>query len=122
MWAWSSRRACITIGAPAPGPSGRPFGCLGCACVPEVRMGRPERILVADDDGSVRALLRALLDRAGYDVVEVADGDAALAAVATKGPIDLLVLDVNMPRRDGIEVTRRLRSQHSTELLPIILV
>jgi putative two-component system response regulator len=85
-------------------------------------MGRPERILVADDDGSVRALLRALLDRAGYDVVEVADGDAALAAVATNGPIDLLLLDVNMPRRDGIEVTRRLRSQHSTELLPIILV
>jgi putative two-component system response regulator len=85
-------------------------------------MARPERILVADDDEGVRDLLRTLLGRAGYDVVEAADGGAALAGIATHGPIDLLLLDVRMPVRDGIDVTRRVRANAATELMPIILI
>lgn len=85
-------------------------------------MGQTERILVADDDESARALLRTLLVRAGYEVVEAATGNAALAVMAERRSIDLLVLDVRMPARDGIEVTRRVRGDPATALLPIILV
>lgn len=85
-------------------------------------MGQTERILVADDDESVRAFLRTLLVRAGYEVVEAATGNAALALIAEERSIDLLVLDVRMPARDGIEVTRRVRADPATALLPIILV
>lgn len=85
-------------------------------------MGRTERILVADDDAAVRALLRTLLVRAGYDVVETASGDAVLAVVTSRRAVDLLLLDVRMPGHDGVAVTRRVRANPATALLPIILV
>ena len=85
-------------------------------------IGRRERILVADDDTSVRALLRTLLVREGYDVTEAANGQAALATIDERGPFDLLVLDVQMPAGDGLEVTRRARANPATALTPVILV
>ncbi len=79
------------------------------------------RILVVDDDGPSRALLRALLEREGLQVVEAVDGRSALASVQRLVP-DLLLLDVNMPPPDGIEVARRLRQRLTEAELPIILV
>lgn len=84
-------------------------------------MARPERILVADDDDAVRALLRTLLVRDGYAVTEAPSGRAALVRLAETA-FDLLVLDVRMPAPDGLEVTRRVRADPATALLPIILV
>ncbi len=84
-------------------------------------MGRPERILVADDDAAERALLRTLLVREGYDVTEASTGRAALVRIAETA-FDLLVLDVRMPSPDGLEVTRRVRADPATALLPVILV
>lgn len=84
--------------------------------------GRPERILLADDDAAVRALLRTLMIGEGYAVTEAPNGRAALAALAEHGPFDLLVLDVRMPGRDGLEVTRRVRADPTTALTPVILV
>lgn len=84
-------------------------------------MGRTERILVADDDDAGRALLRTLLVREGYDVTEAPTGRAALVRIAETA-FDLLVLDVRMPAPDGLEVTRRVRSDPATALLPVILV
>ncbi|MGH2393316.1 MAG: response regulator transcription factor, partial [Candidatus Limnocylindria bacterium] len=78
-------------------------------------------ILVADDDAAMRALLRASLERADYDVRDVEDGRAVLAEVAARMP-DVALIDVGMPVMDGLEVTRRLREQPTTALLPIILV
>ena len=78
----------------------------------------PRTILVADDDPHIRQLIVFALAKAGLDAIEAEDGEAALAAVATHQP-DLLILDINMPRMDGIEVCRRLRA---TGTLPILFL
>jgi two-component system response regulator MprA len=67
------------------------------------------QILVADDDTAVRDSLRRSLSFNGYEVTAAEDGEAALAAVDAAAP-DLILLDVNMPRVDGLEVCRRLRA------------
>jgi len=78
-------------------------------------------ILVADDDMDVRDLVAFKLEQAGYDVVAVDNGLAALAA-ATRNPPDLVVLDVMMPGMSGIDVCRQLRLDQGTRSLPIILL
>jgi CheY-like chemotaxis protein len=64
---------------------------------------RRSRILVADDTDSIRALYRKLLASDGHEVIDVCDGEAALAAVQTHHP-DVILLDVTMPRVNGLEV------------------
>ena len=81
----------------------------------------PPRVLVIEDDESVRALLRALLEREGFHVWTASDGEVGLAAVHEHNP-DVVILDVGLPRLDGLEVTRRLRANRATRTLPIILL
>ena len=69
----------------------------------------PRTILVVDDDPHIRQLVVFALETAGLETLEAADGEAALATVASARP-DLVVLDINMPRLDGLEVCRRLRA------------
>lgn len=76
----------------------------------------PRTILVADDDAHIRQLIVFALSKAGLDAIEAEDGEAALAAVATHAP-DLVILDINMPRMDGIEVCRRLRASSDLPIL-----
>ncbi|MEV6923120.1 response regulator [Dactylosporangium sp. NPDC051485] len=78
-------------------------------------------ILVADDDMDIRDLVAFKLEQAGYDVVAVDNGLAALTA-ATQNPPDLVVLDVMMPGMSGIDVCRQLRQEQATKGLPIILL
>ncbi|WP_034269615.1 response regulator transcription factor [Haloechinothrix halophila] len=77
------------------------------------------RILVVDDDRAVRESLRRSLEFNGYTVDLASDGQQALAAVANDRP-DAIVLDVMMPRLDGLEVARRLRS--GGDDLPILVL
>lgn len=79
------------------------------------------RVVAADDDPDILLLVRISLERAGFEVECVADGDAALQALQ-RAPADLAVLDVSMPRMDGLEVTRRLRADPATAALPILLL
>ena len=80
-------------------------------------MGRmPQTILVVDDDPHIRQLLVFALDKAGLATREAADGEQALAAVAAERP-DLVVLDINMPRMNGLDVCRRLRAQGELPIL-----
>jgi len=68
------------------------------------------KILVVDDEAAIRRLLRGTLTRAGYDVVEAADGRAALSALAIDKP-DLVLLDLGLPDRDGLELVPLLKRQ-----------
>jgi two-component system response regulator MprA len=76
-------------------------------------------ILVADDDRAVRESLQRSLAFNGYEVTTAPDGAAALAAVADRRP-DAVVLDVMMPRLDGLEACRRLRAQGSD--VPVLML
>lgn len=77
------------------------------------------RILVVDDDPGVRESLRRSLAFNGYDVELAADGVEALSAVSAQRP-DAMVLDVMMPRLDGLETCRRLRA--SGDDLPVLML
>ncbi len=78
-------------------------------------------VLAVDDEPANLALLVKLLAYHGYDIVEAADGRAALVAVTEHQP-DLVCLDVMMPEMDGIEVCQRLRRQPDHAGLPILLL
>jgi two-component system OmpR family response regulator len=78
----------------------------------------PRTILVADDDAHIRQLIVFALAKAGLNAIEADDGEAALAQIAAQAP-DLIILDINMPRMDGLELCRRLRA---TSDLPILFL
>jgi DNA-binding response OmpR family regulator len=80
---------------------------------------RPPRILLVDDEQPIQTLLSFPLQRDGYEVVVAADGREALARFE-ESPPDLVVLDVMLPRMDGLEVCKRLRAKGET--VPIIML
>jgi two-component system response regulator CpxR len=84
----------------------------------EVRIAEPEmpRILLADDDTELCAMLSEYLGAEGFEVSSAYDGDEALAR-ARSGEFDLIVLDVMMPRRNGFDVLRELRTHALTPVL-----
>jgi DNA-binding response OmpR family regulator len=81
-------------------------------------LDRPPRILLVDDEQSIQTLLSYPLRKDGYEVVQAGDGREALARFG-ESTFDLVVLDVMMPRLDGLEVCRRLRARSS---VPIIML
>jgi adenylate cyclase len=81
----------------------------------------PPRILIVDDTPANVHILQARLAANGYDIVTATDGEEALVAVRDTQP-DLILLDVMMPKLDGIEVCRRLRADASLPFIPIIMV
>lgn len=78
-------------------------------------------VLVVDDEARNRRLLKDLLEAAGHRVIMAVDGVEALDAVAVTHP-DVLLLDIMMPRLDGLEVCRRLKQAPATAHIPILLV
>jgi DNA-binding response OmpR family regulator len=79
---------------------------------------RPPRILLVDDEQPIQTLLSFPLQKDGYEVVRANDGREALQCFS-EGPFDLVVLDVMMPKLDGLEVCRRLRARST---VPIIML
>ncbi|MFO1086488.1 MAG: response regulator [Reyranellaceae bacterium] len=84
-------------------------------------MRSPARILVVDDVADNVEILRMRLTALGYDVVTAGDGEEALARVPELLP-DLILLDIMMPKVDGLEVVRRLKADGALPFIPVILV
>ncbi|HLF28075.1 MAG TPA: response regulator [Anaerolineae bacterium] len=79
------------------------------------------RILVADDDPDLREIIRLTLQRDGYEVIEAADGDQAVARAIDSAP-SLILLDMLMPGIDGFDTCRRLKSDRRTDAVPVIFI
>jgi CheY-like chemotaxis protein len=80
------------------------------------------KILIVDDDPSIRTLLRLIFELAGYEVAEAAHGRAALDLLQDLELPDLIVTDLMMPVMNGNELIRRLRSEPRTASIPIVVV
>jgi DNA-binding response OmpR family regulator len=81
----------------------------------------PGRVLVVDDEREIRELCRVNLELEGFDVVEAADGAAALAAARAEVP-DIIFLDLMMPGIDGWAVLEQLKADPSTADIPVVLL
>src|SRR5580693_8336066 len=89
---------------------------------PSIRslMHNPARILIVDDNETNRDILVTRLSKHGYETLQAADGEEALASASQHRP-DLILLDVEMPKLDGFEVCRRLKRDPAMRFMPIIL-
>jgi class 3 adenylate cyclase len=82
---------------------------------------RPPRVLIADDDWLNRDLLKTYLAASGCEVVTAADGEAALAAARAQA-LDAVLLDIQMPRMDGLSVCRTLKNHPEMRFMPVVIV
>jgi CheY-like chemotaxis protein len=82
---------------------------------------RGSKVLVAEDHADTRFMLRTLLERRGFAVVEAADGEEAFEVAARECP-DLILMDGGLPLLDGIAVTRRLRGLDALSRVPIVFL
>lgn len=82
---------------------------------------RRRRILVVDDSPLTKELIASLLEAVGYDVITAGDGVDAYERLGRE-PVDLLVTDLEMPRMDGLELTRRLKSHATLRSVPIVII
>ncbi|MEW6996921.1 EAL domain-containing protein [Colwelliaceae bacterium BS250] len=79
------------------------------------------KVLICDDDPTYLILMRDTLEASGFEVIEAADGDAALVKFFTMQP-DIVLLDVEMPGLSGYEVCKQIREHHSGADIPILMV
>ena len=81
-----------------------------------------KKVLVVDDSETVRQQLGDALSQAGLDVVEARDGIDGLERVAEHPDLSILVLDVNMPRLNGLDMLDRLKENPKTAALPVLIL
>lgn len=81
----------------------------------------PGRVLVVDDEAGNRVLLRELLEAQGHQITEAVDGEQALEEARSRAP-DVILLDVMLPKLDGFEVCRQLKTNDRTAPIPILLI
>jgi two-component system cell cycle response regulator DivK len=80
-----------------------------------------KRILVVEDTEDNRRILRDLLTRAGFELIEAMDGESGVAMATAHRP-DLILMDIQLPVFDGYEATRRIKANPDTRNIPIIAV
>jgi CheY-like chemotaxis protein len=79
------------------------------------------KILIVEDDFDTRYVLSLILKTEGYEVITAADGECALNVAVEQRP-DLIITDINMPRLNGIDLTRKIRDKHETARVPILAI
>ena len=82
---------------------------------------KPKKVLVVDDDEGAREFVSALMEAEGWDVVEAMNGRDAVELAETEVP-DLIILDVSMPIMNGFEAFARIRQNHLTDQIPVIML
>jgi signal transduction histidine kinase len=84
-------------------------------------MENTPKILVVDDSALIVSLIEKVLKENGYQVIKAYDGEEALSKVSDEKP-DIIILDIIMPKIDGLEVLRRLKSNKETSLIPVVML
>lgn len=79
------------------------------------------RVLVVDDSPTIRKLVAMTLGKSGFEVIAASDGMEALARINDDAP-DLILLDITMPRMDGYQLCRTIKSNSSTDQIPIVML
>lgn len=80
-----------------------------------------KRVLIAEDEPNLVESLSFILDRAGYDIEKALDGDAALQIIWTQA-LDLVILDVMLPKTNGFEILKKIRADQRLQSLPVIVL
>lgn len=80
-----------------------------------------KRVLIVEDQEDNRAILRDLLSKSGYDLIEATNGEEGVALAQSQRP-DLILMDVQLPIIDGYEATRRIKSNAELRSIPVIAV
>lgn len=78
------------------------------------------RVLIVDDDANIRKLFTRILSKGGYAVRDVEAGDDAISVLTREGPFDLMVLDLCMPKPDGFEVLKEIRTKHPGQRILVV--
>jgi two-component system cell cycle response regulator DivK len=86
-----------------------------------MREGREKTVLLVEDDAGLRAVIAELLETEGYAVLQVADGTDAMRMAQLHAP-DVILLDVGMPKRSGLEVLHALKEAAPTRDIPVLVV
>jgi two-component system chemotaxis sensor kinase CheA len=94
----------------------------GAATMPATENRAPSKLLVVDDQFTVRELQRSILEAAGYRVETARDGREALTRLLSEPDIELVVTDIEMPEMDGLELLRQIRADSDRVSLPIVVV
>lgn len=81
-----------------------------------------KRVLIIDDSPTIRQQVRLTLTKAGFDVVEAVDGVEGKDRIGADGAIAVVICDVNMPRMNGIDLVRAVKSDPSYAQLPIVML
>jgi two-component system, cell cycle response regulator DivK len=80
-----------------------------------------KRILYVEDNEFNRKIVRDLLGRTSYRLIEATDGEMGVSAAQTEHP-DLIIMDVQLPKLSGLDATRRLRADPRTTAIPIVVI
>jgi len=80
-----------------------------------------KQILISDDSASIRALISSSLKKAGYNVIITSDGQEAIDKLDGRS-IDLVITDLNMPKADGLEVVKGVRSSDIYKFTPVLIL
>ena len=78
-----------------------------------------KKVLIAEDHEDTREMMCVLLSLQGYEVIQAKNGEEAIQIAALKSP-DLILMDINMPVKDGFEATSELKTKEDTQHIPII--
>ncbi len=81
-----------------------------------------KKVLVVDDSVTVRQQVSSALSRAGFEVLEAADGRQGLNVIASTQDLKLVVSDVNMPHMDGLEMLERMRASDTNASVPVVML